>query len=158
MNKILVFIVLSISLYGSQILGKIDRFDLPYLNIKNIKAKIDTGAKTSSLHCMSIKPTKDGFVKFIVLDKSHKKYTGDYIKKKILRIGEVKSSNGSKEKRYFIKTPILIYNKKYMMELSLSFRGDMKYPLLIGRELIKQDFLVDVTKTNLSYRFKNNNN
>lgn len=157
MNKIFLTIVLSISLYGTQILGKIDRFDLPYLNIKNIKAKIDTGAKTSSLHCMSIKPTKDGFVKFIVLDKTHKKFTGNYIKKKISRVGEVKSSNGIKQKRYFIKTPIIIYNKKYIMELSLSHRGSMNYPLLIGRELIKQDFLVDVTKTNLSYRSKNKN-
>ena len=106
---------------------------------------------------MSIKPTKDGCVEFIVLDKSHKDFTGKYIKEKISRIGEVKSSNGIKQKRYFIKTTIVVFNKKYIMELSLSHRDSMNYPLLIGRELIEQDFLVDVTKTNLSYEKKNNN-
>ena len=157
MKKFFLLIVLSISLYATEILGKIDTFDLPDLNINNIEAKIDTGAKTSSLHCMSIKPTKDGYVEFIVLDKSHKDFTGKYIKEKISRIGEVKSSNGIKQKRYFIKTTIVVFNKKYIMELSLSHRDSMNYPLLIGRELIEQDFLVDVTKTNLSYEKKNNN-
>ncbi len=147
-------LIFSLSLYGSQTLGKIDKFDLPELNLKNVKAKIDTGAKTSSLHCISIKPEKNGYVKFIILDENNKKFTGTYITKQIHRIGYVKSSNGVKQKRYFIKTPIIIYNKEYMMELSLSFRGNMKYPLLIGRELIKQNFLVDVKRQNLSFKQK----
>jgi len=156
MNKLLAILFLSISLFGNQILGKVDKFDLPELNLKNIKAKIDTGAKTSSLHCMSIKPLKNGYVKFIILDKNNKKFTGNYMIKEISRVGFVKSSNGKKEKRYFIKTPVVIYGQTYNMELSLSFRGSMKYPLLIGRELIKQDFLVDVTKEDLSYKKKTN--
>jgi len=138
----------------SQILGKIDKFDLPEFNLQNIKAKIDTGAKTSSLHCMTIRATKDGYVKFIMLDNHNKKFTGKYITKKIYRIGNVKSSNGVKQKRYFIKTPIIIYGKEYEMELSLNYRGSMKYPLLIGRELIKQNFIVDVRKSNLSFESK----
>ena len=156
MIKYIFIFIFYISLYGSQTIGRVDKFDLPELNIKNIKAKIDTGAKTSSLHCINIKATKDGYVKFIILDENNKKFTGKYIKRKIDRIAYVKSSNGIKQKRYFIKTPIVIYNKTYMIELSLNFRGSMKYPLLIGRELIKQDFIVDVTKKNLSYLSKMN--
>jgi len=156
MNKLLAILFLSISLFGNQILGKVDKFDLPELKLKNIKVKIDTGAKTSSLHCMSISPLKNGYVKFIILDKNNKKFTGNYMIKEISRVGFVKSSNGKKEKRYFIKTPVVIYGQTYNMELSLSFRGSMKYPLLIGRELIKQDFLVDVTKEDLSYKKKTN--
>jgi len=153
MFKTVLFIFILITNIFSQelILGKIDKFDLPDLNLKSVRAKIDTGAKTSSLHCVTIKPTKDGYVKFITLDENNKKFTGDYITKKISRIANVKSSNGTIQTRYFIQTPIVIYNKTYNIELSLSFRGSMKFPLLIGRELIKQDFLVDVTKKDLSF-------
>jgi len=153
MFKTVLFTFILITNIFSQelILGKIDKFDLPDLNLKSVRAKIDTGAKTSSLHCVTIKPTKDGYVKFITLDENNKKFTGDYITKKISRIANVKSSNGTIQTRYFIQTPIVIYNKTYNMELSLSFRGSMKFPLLIGRELIKQDFLVDVTKEDLSF-------
>ena len=153
MFKTVLFTFILITNIFSQelILGKIDKFDLPDLNLKSVRAKIDTGAKTSSLHCVTIKPTKDGYVKFITLDENNKKFTGDYITKKISRIANVKSSNGTIQTRYFIQTPIVIYNKTYNMELSLSFRGSMKFPLLIGRELIKQDFLVDVTKKDLSF-------
>ncbi|MCD4757835.1 MAG: ATP-dependent zinc protease [Arcobacteraceae bacterium] len=153
MFKTILFTIVFVTNIFSQelILGKIDKFDLPDLNLKSVRAKIDTGAKTSSLHCMTIKPTKDGYVKFITLDENNKKFTGNYITKKISRIANVKSSNGTIQTRYFIQTPIVIYNKTYNIELSLSFRGSMKFPLLIGRELIKQDFLVDVTKKDLSF-------
>jgi len=154
MIKFFILLFLSISLYGSELLGRVDKFDLPDLKLKNIKAKIDTGAKTSSLHCVSIKPLKNGYVKFILLDEESKKFTGKYIEKKIYRIGYVKSSNGTEQKRYFIKTPIRLYNKIYTMEVSLNFRGNMNYPLLIGRELLQQGFIVDVTQKNLSFLSK----
>jgi hypothetical protein len=151
-KALLLFLIILSNIFSQElILGKTDRYDLPELNLKSVKAKIDTGAKTSSLHCMTIKADKNGFVKFIVLDENNKKFTGKYITKKITRITNVKSSNGTVQKRYFIQTPIIVYNKTYNMELSLSFRGSMRYPLLIGRELIKQGFLVDVTKKDLSF-------
>lgn len=152
--KLFLILCLSISLYSSQILGRIDKFDLPELNLKKLKAKIDTGAKTSSLHCVSISSKNEGYVSFIVLDKEDDKFTGEIITKKIHRFSKVKSSNGVEEKRYFIKTPIIIYNTEYIMELSLTSRGSMKYPLLIGRELIRKNFLVDVKKSNLSSSYK----
>jgi len=148
--KLILILFLSISLYANLILGRIDKFDLPELSLNNIKAKIDTGAKTSSLHCSSIISKKEGYVTFTVLDKENEKFTGETITKKIHRFSNVKSSNGVEEKRYFIKTPIIIFDKEYIMELSLTSRGSMKYPLLIGRELIRQNFIVDVKKSNLS--------
>ncbi len=154
MIRFLLLIFLTINLHGVEVLGKVDRFTLPELQLFDLKAKIDTGARTSSLHCMSIAPVGKDKVKFIILDKNNKKFTGKYIIKQISRISEVKSSNGIAEKRYFIKTPVIIYNTAYMMEVSLSFRGGMDYPLLIGRELLKQGFLVDVTQQNLSYKRK----
>jgi hypothetical protein len=154
MKHFIIFLILTVSLHASEVLGRIDKFDLPELHLKNITAKIDTGAKTSSLHCIIIKKAKDGFVKFKVLDENNQKFTGNFIIKKVSRISAVKSSNGTSENRYFIKTPITIYDKIYMMETSLSFRGSMKFPLLIGRELLKQNFIVDVTQKNLSFKSK----
>ncbi len=148
----IISLILLTNLFSDKlILGKNDKFDLPELSLKEVRAKIDTGAKTSSLHCKSIKPDNQGNVTFIILDEKNPKFTGQSITKKIFRIADVKSSNGSVQKRYFIHTPIIIYGKTYTMELSLSFRGSMKFPLLIGRELIQQGFLVDVTKTDLSF-------
>lgn len=152
--KYLFILFIGISLYAVETLGRIDKFDLPELKLKNVKAKIDTGAKTSSLHCSIIKPAKNGFVKFVVLDEDSKKFTGNYIIRKISRISPVKSSNGISKDRYFIKTAVVVFGKKYLMETSLSYRGSMKFPLLIGRELLKQNFIVDVTKKNLSFNFK----
>ena len=152
--KYLILVFLTINLYALDTLGMVDKFDLVELNIYNIKAKIDTGAKTSSLHCTDIVPLKNNLVKFIVLNEKNEKLTDDHVIKTISRISNVKSSNGDVQKRYFVKTKIVIYNKIYTMEVSLSFRDTMKYPLLIGRELLKQGFIVDVSKQNLSYKAK----
>lgn len=148
--KYFLLIVLVCNLYAKDILGKIDNFDLPELGIYNIKAKIDTGAKTSSLRCSSIRLLKNNRVEFIS--------SGKQITKSISRVSFVKSSNGVSEKRFFIQTTIEIYNKIYPLELSLSFREAMIYPLLIGRELLNQGFVVDISKKYVSYEIKNKKN
>lgn len=151
--KFLILILFTYSLYGQNILGKVDKFDLPELGIYNMKAKIDTGAKTSSIHCLEITPLRDNFVKFRVLndgDISDKKY----ITKSISRISNVKSSNGKYEQRYFIRTNIIVYKKTYDIEISLSSRENMVYSLLIGRELLQQGFIVDISKKYLSCKSK----
>ena len=152
--KYILLILITFSLYAENTLGRIDKFDLPELNIYNIKAKIDTGAKTSSINCTDIIPTGYNQVKFIVLDGNNKRLTKGYITKNISRVSKVKSSNGEVEKRYFINTKIIIYAKVYNIEISLSSRKDMLYPLLIGRELLNQGFVIDVTKKFLSYKKK----
>ena len=152
--KFIVLILLTLSLYSQETLGRVDKFDLPELNIYNIKAKLDTGAKTSSLNCSSVVPTGYKQVKFIVMDGKNNRLTKGYVTKDISRISKVKSSNGEVEKRYFINTKIIIYGKVYDMEVSLTFRKDMLYPLLIGRELLNNGFIIDVRKKFLSYKRK----
>lgn len=149
----LFILIFAISLYGENILGKVDKFDLPQLGLYGIKAKIDTGAKTSSIHCSEVIVLKNNYIKFS-FDNSNGALDERYIIKPISRVSNVKSSNGKSEKRYFIKTTIVIYNKTYDIEVSLSFREQMIYPLLIGRELLKQGFVVDVSKKFLSYNKK----
>ncbi|APW64812.1 hypothetical protein LPB137_02590 [Poseidonibacter parvus] len=157
MFKFIFFLFISIQflIANSTVIGKYDRVDLPLLKLKNLRAKVDTGAKTSSLHCMLIKQIEDGKVEFDVLDKSHKKYKDQKYIMPIKRIAKVRSSNGIVEKRYVISTEVIIFNKSYEVEFTLRDRKKMSYPILLGREFLEKDFIVDVRKKNLSFIQKN---
>ena len=145
--RVIFILFITLNLYSNEILGEIDKFNLPSLNLTNIEARIDTGATSSSIHCIQIKKI-DNHIKCKLLNKTE-------IIKPISKIAEVKSSNGEKATRYFIKSDIEIFNKIYEIELSLNDRTNMQYPLLIGRELLKKGFVVDVQKQNLSYKSSN---
>lgn len=142
--KYLIFFIFFTNLFSKEILGEIDKFNLPLFKLKNIEARIDTGAKTSSIHATKIEILEDKFVKFKLLGKY------DFLGP-IYKIQEVKSSNGQKMKRVFIKSKIEIFDKDYEIEFSLNDRTNMQFPLLIGRELLEKGFVVDVTKQNLSF-------
>jgi len=134
-------------------IGRSDKVDLPDLGIENAKVKIDTGAYTSSIHCKKIE-IKEGILSFQLpvdlLGKSVIKnfQTREYFQKK------VRSSNGQQQLRYVIRTHIVIFGKSYKAEFSLTDRSKMKNPILIGRKLLKDRFIVDVSKKNLSFEHK----
>ena len=132
-----------------KVIGRLETVDFPEWDLFDIDAKIDTGAYTSSLHCHHIKSYKEGdkdFVKFNLLDPSHDTYNDKLFKMPIYRTKSVKSSNGSIEKRFIVKTKVRLFDKLLSTELSLTDRSEMKYPVLLGRKLINGRFLVDVSK------------
>lgn len=135
------------------IIGKTDVVDLPLFNLENIKVKIDSGAYTSSIHCSFIEETEKG-LEVIFLDKKHQGYTGEVLHFKEYQQKRVRSSNGKMQLRYVIKGNILIFDKKYSTEFTLSKRDLMRYPVLLGRKLLSKRFLIDTEKTNLSYKQK----
>lgn len=110
----------------------------------DIDAKIDTGAYTSSIHCDDIQLKEDGTVHFRLLDASHPDHHHRHIVLPVHKLKRVKSSNGTVEKRIFIKTKITLCGKTYKAELSLTDRSDMKYPMLIGRKFLNERYIVDV--------------
>jgi hypothetical protein len=143
---------------NKEIIGRLEIVDLPKWDIKEIEAKIDTGAYSSSLHCHNIKEyEKNGakWVKFNLLDPEHPSYNERLFSLPVSDIREVKSSNGQTELRVFIKTKIIFFNKEHDIELSLTNRSEMKYPILVGRKFLKNKFLVDVSKKNLSEKEEN---
>jgi len=144
--KILYFLLFFLQIVNASIIiGKTDRVDFPKLNLEDIKVKIDTGAKTSALHCSYIKVRENNIVEFKVLN-SNKSFFYP-----ITRVAKIKSSNGFVEKRYIIKTEIVLFNNIYHTEFSLTNRKSMKYPVLLGRSFLKENFLVDVNKEDLSF-------
>lgn len=149
--KALLFVFLFINLYSKEIIGSIDKFDFPLLNLQSVATRIDTGATNSSLHCTNIVKIDDKFVKCNILGK-------ESFTKEISKIKEIKSSNGISQKRYFIKTQIIILGKTYISELSLNDRSSMTYPFLLGRDILVQDFIVDVSKKDISFNLKETKN
>ena len=145
--RIIFCLFLSFNLYSKDIIGSIDKLDFPAFNLENVETRIDTGATNSSLHCTNIEKINDKFVKCNVLGKEN------FIKE-ISKIKEVKSSNGISQNRFFIKTEIIILGKTYISELSLNDRSSMSYPFLLGRDILAQDFIVDVSKDNISFNLK----
>lgn len=135
------------------IIGKTDIVDLPLFNLVDVKVKIDSGAYTSTIHCSSIEETDDGLA-VVFLDKKHQGYTGETLYFKEFQQKRVRSSNGKMQLRYAIKGDILIFEKKYSTEFTLSKRDLMRYPVLLGRKLLSRRFLIDVDKINLSYNKK----
>ena len=132
-----------------KLIGRREYVDFPELNIFRIEAKIDTGAYTSALHCKDIKIKQmngKDVLCFKLLDETHPEYNEqehcfeDFIQKNI------KSSSGEKELRYVIKTLIVIGSKRIRTTVSLADRANMRYPVLIGRKMIKNKFIIDVAK------------
>ncbi|MEZ4801793.1 MAG: RimK/LysX family protein [Gelidibacter sp.] len=136
-----------------KVIGRIDKADFPTLDLFDIDIKIDTGAYTSSIHCHKVMVVDDVLV-CLFYDEGHPHYNGKEIKFKEFSKAKVKSSNGLVQKRYKVKTSIVLFNKKYNISLTLSTRDDMKYPILIGRKFLSKKFIVDVNEMNISYNKK----
>lgn len=136
-----------------RILGRYDRVDLPELALSNIHAKIDTGAYTSSLHCHHASVV-EGELEFVLLDQEHPEFTGIKFRFPKYEIRNIKNSFGEVERRFVIITTLKIFNEEITTEFSLSNRGSLKFPILIGRKILRDRFLIDVKQKNLSYREK----
>lgn len=133
------------------LIGRTDIADFPELHLEGIDIKVDTGAYTSSFHSHSIQVIDNELV-CQFLDPKHEKYHEKFFRFKNFSQKKVKSSNGIVETRYSIKTTILIFNNKYEIELTLTERGSMKYPVLLGRKFLNKNFIVDTSKKNVSFK------
>lgn len=133
------------------LLGRTDIADFPKLKLFGINIKVDSGAYTSSIHCQSIE-LENGILKCQFLDPSYKKFQKEIFCFENFTERLVKSSNGITEKRFLITTEILIFNKNYPIELSLTERDAMRFPVLLGRKFLTRKFIIDPSKKNLSYK------
>ena len=139
------------------VIGRYDKIDLPEMNLWDIDAKIDTGADGSAIHCHHIEIVKKKGKKllhFILLDPTHPNYDNKSFYFEDYKQRSIKNSFGDSEKRFVIKTPIVIFEKETLTEFSLSYRGNLSFPILLGRKFLYRKFVVDVARSNLSYRSK----
>lgn len=138
-------------------LGRKDKADFVEFALSGIDIKIDTGAYTSSIHCHYIREMvvdEQKVISFRLLDPGHKQYNNQEYQTSQYKQKVIRSSNGKAEKRFVIKTTIQLYETTYPIELSLSERGEMRFPVLIGRKFLIGRFTVDPAKFDLSWAAK----
>ncbi|MEO1592739.1 MAG: RimK/LysX family protein [Cyanobacteria bacterium J06632_22] len=125
---------------------------LPSLKIERIKAKIDTGARSSALHAFNIETfIEDGVerVRFQVHPHQRSGATVITAEAKLLDRRYIRSSSGQVQLRPVIQTPVRLGPHQWMIELSLTNRDDMGFRLLLGRQAIRHRFLVDAGRSYL---------
>lgn len=130
------------------VVGRVELVDFPDLGISDIDAKIDTGAYSTAMHAHKIWLTEeDGkeILNFELLDPEKEQYRKLTIRTAKFSRKKVRSSNGRLEERFAIKTIILLGGRKRTTDLTLTNRGEMRYPVLVGRKVLKKGFLVDVS-------------
>ena len=129
------------------LIGRCEWFALPELKVSAIKAKIDTGAKTSSIHAFNISPFRDEEgVLCVHFDICPLQGTLRNKVRCAARVHDhryIMSSNGQKEKRYIIQTQIQLADRSWKIQLSLSDREPLRYRMLIGREALRRRVLID---------------
>ncbi|QRR03345.1 ATP-dependent zinc protease family protein [Dyadobacter sandarakinus] len=138
------------------VIGATDVADLPELGWHQVPVRVDSGAATSAIHCSKVRLVKsedDEVILEFFLDYKNgappQSFYARNFKETIVR-----NSFGKEEKRYVIKTRIEIFGKKIRTEFSLANRRKMRYPILLGRKLLKNRFVVDVAQKDLSFSRK----
>lgn len=131
-----------------QLIGRRELVDFPDLGLSGLIAKIDTGAYSTALHCQSVR-VENGVLIFRLLDESHPEYKNTEYRFETFDQKEIKNSFGEKEMRFIIRTRIRIGKRTIKSIISLTDRGNMRYPVLVGRRLLKNRFIVDVAELNL---------
>jgi hypothetical protein len=131
------------------IIGRLETIALPDLAITDLQVRVDTGAKTSSLHVDNITKIKSNgkiMVKFDIHPDVHNVENVVTCEAPLHDIRKIKSSNGTSEQRYVIATPVQLGSENWTIEITLTDRSDMNYLMLFGREAIGERFLVDPSK------------
>ena len=119
-------------------LGWKEDVELPELQTGLLVAKIDTGARSSALHAEDIS---------VIGRRVNFRFEGKKHELKLIGAKRIKSSNGFSEIRPMIETEVVLGAHRFMAAITLTDRGDMEVPMLLGREAIKGRFLVNAART-----------
>jgi hypothetical protein len=128
------------------IIGVTEYVDIPEWRILSLRAKIDTGARSSALHVENIRELASGRVRFDVRlsrSQSERRVT---VEAPVVRRGRVRPSSGELEARIFVAVKVRIGPVEREIELSLVDRGRMIFRMLIGRRALAHAFLVDPSR------------
>lgn len=138
-------------------LGWKDKIDFIDWGLENLDIKIDTGARTSVIHCKEIaliKKYRKNYVKFILLDDNHPQFSNQEFILPFHKEKKVKNSFGHEENRFIVKTTVKIFGKKHEIEISLRDRSNLEFPVLLGRSFIRKKYIIDVAKADLNFKQK----
>jgi hypothetical protein len=131
-------------------IGWVEHVDLPEWRVFGLRAKSDTGARSSSLHVYRLRDDGPHHVRFdVVIDAEHGHHRHRHaVRAKVVRRARVRSSNGQYEERIFVRTLLRVGSVERQIEISLADRREMTHRMLLGRTSLK-GLLVDPTRKHL---------
>lgn len=143
---LIMILTFSPGVFAKQVVGWVETVGVSPANTL-VKAKIDTGADSSSLHCDCITPYErdgDSWVRFTITD-----IDGELVsyEKKVVRTVKVKRHFGDVQKRIVVRMGLCIGDQYGETDVSLVDRSGFNYDLLIGRKYLKDKFIVDPART-----------
>lgn len=128
------------------ILGWREWVELPELGVGRVKAKLDTGARTSALHATDIDPFERGgarWVRFVVHPEQRSERHAVRAEAVVIDVREVRSSNGVVTLRQTIRTTVTVAGRSWPLDLTLVGRDEMGFRMLLGRRALRERALVD---------------
>lgn len=132
------------------ILGRREWVALPDLGLCAVKAKIDTGARTSALHAEAIEvygPVSAPRVRFLIHPLLERPEVAVWCEAALLCERDVTSSSGERESRFVIVTTLSVGGQEWPIELGLTNRGGLAHRMLLGRQAIRTGMLVDPARS-----------
>jgi hypothetical protein len=131
-------------------LGWREWVSLPELGLQRIKAKVDSGARTSSLHAFEVRDFEESGihrVEFKMHPNQHDDQTVAVCVADIVDERSVRDSGGHKEQRWVIETPLTIGAITWNVEINLTSRDDMRFRMLLGRTALRGRALIDPARS-----------
>ena len=126
-------------------IGRAEQVAFPEIELEDVPARIDTGAKTSALWASSVR-YDDGSLQVVLLGPDNPRYTGQTLEFEEFEPVVVASSTGQTQQRYKVRLLVKIKGKKVRAWFTLADRSTQVYPVLIGRNVLLGKFVVDVKK------------
>jgi len=147
---LLIFVSMVASVkHEKRIIGRKERIHFVDYGLKNMIAKVDTGAYSSSLHCDILGVVKrkgKEYIKFIPLVYKNRVKNAVELEVPVHKKKIVKSSSGHAEERYFVEMNVQMNGHRVTTEFSLTDRSSMRHTILLGRKFLKGNYIVDVSR------------
>jgi hypothetical protein len=136
--------------HGLVVVGWRELVDLPEWGITGVRAKIDTGARTSAIHVGEIEELPGDRVRFEVVARERPERVTRWVEAGLARTSVVKPSSGERQERPVVRTTIRIGATEHEAELSLVCRRGMLCRMLVGRTALEGAFVVDPGRTHVA--------